>query len=59
MSSDTSYSTIIEIIDKNHEWFMEVVDPIHKEVVEGYYNILKLEIWRSGFDDSQPKVKEE
>jgi len=55
--------TVIEIIDDNYKWFMENIKPEYHEVIEGFYNILQLEIrgmdlpnWRN--NNSEEEIKE-
>lgn len=42
--NNTSGQTIINKINITYDWFIKVIKPEYVDVVEGFYNILMLEI---------------
>jgi len=56
VDSDNSCSAIIKTLDEHHKWFMSIVKPEHKDAVEGYYHILRLELFHRFYPSSHPRV---
>jgi len=63
--SDSSRQTIIDatdildIIDDHHKWFVTNIKSEYLDVIEGYYNILKLQIWMFKKNNSSHTTKTE